>query len=155
MIQKRVYLHSGQITVNICEIRGSFLRGQLQYGTPPRLKQVAIVVAGQIARCYLEPKTFTAFAPALLLQVPASTPHPCLRLGTANITISENLRGTRWGAFLCVLSSYHDDRQQRRSACPLWVHFLLFLLVQFAFLNFWPQRGKYNGQALHRVSEFT
>lgn len=73
---------------------------------------------------------------------------------TTNITICENLaqgvgRGGGGVVFLVCSILYHDDHQQRYFILHVLVYFLLFLLLQFAFLNFWLLKGKLNIQPPH------
>lgn len=139
-------------------IQGSLLGGQLKCGTPPCLEQVSVVLAVQIGRYPLEPKAFPALHQPSGYSSLLPAPRPSIPSGTMTVTICENLCRTKDGqgagagggagggwrgvTFLCLLSSYCDGQQEKCSTCPLWVYFLLFLLLQFAFLNFWPRRGK-------------
>lgn len=77
---------------------------------------------------------------------------------TTNITICEIWRGReqegggeggRRVVFLVCSILYHDDHQQRYFVFHVLVYFLLFLLLQFAFLYFWLSKGKLNIQPPH------
>lgn len=81
----------------------------------------------------------------------ASNPQPLDVSETTNITICENSRG--WGerrvVFLVCSLLYHDNHQQRYFTLHVLAYFRLLLLLQCAFLNFWPSKDKFNIKPPH------
>lgn len=114
-IQKRMHLHSGQITVNICANRSCFLGGRSKCGTPLCPKQVSIVVSVQIGRCYLEPKALSLLHQPCCYIPLRPTPILALVLEQLIQPSAKTCVEQRMGVFLVCSVLHHDDPQQRCS----------------------------------------
>lgn len=99
-IQKRMYLHSGQTTVNICELRGYFLGASWNVGHHSARSKFLLLL--QIGRCYLEPKALSLQHQPCRYIVPCLEPQSFTRVGTTNRATCEDSCGTKHEGLSCV-----------------------------------------------------